>query len=57
MPAARGQECFYYHECSAFQQFVVAGKVVFQAECVSDWKHRCCILNPTSVANMLRLRT
>lgn len=37
---ALNEECFYFHECGRMSQFVSAGKAVFQAEYVADWKHR-----------------
>ena len=37
---ALNEECFYYHECNRMSPFVAAGKAVFQAEYVSDWRKR-----------------
>jgi hypothetical protein len=34
------EECFYYHECARERPFIEAGKAVFQAEYLEDWRHR-----------------
>jgi hypothetical protein len=31
------EECFFYNECAVLDQFVQAGKAVFQTEYTEDW--------------------
>lgn len=35
---ALNEDCFFYHECGRMQPFIDAGKAVFQAEYVSEWR-------------------
>ncbi len=34
------EECTYYHECGRERAFTEAGKAVFHAEYIEDWRHK-----------------